>query len=224
MLPLTNSPAIDAVTNFVINYFATDQRGYPRLSGLHVDIGAVELQEATVTTLAASNITLSNALLNATVIPGDLFSYWYFKYGTNASYGSFSTTNTIPTTNTNAMSISYVLTGLTPGTNVHYQIFVNDGVSIKTGGDTNFTTLVIANNPSVLTGLSPFTNGAFGFSFTNVSGASFTVLASTNIALPLAQWSNLGLAMESPAGSGQYQFTEPQATNSVQCFYRVSSP
>jgi hypothetical protein len=76
----------------------------------------------------------------------------------------------------------------------------------------------------VLTGLSPFTNGAFGFSFTNVSGASFTVLASTNIALPLAQWSNLGLAMESPAGSGQYQFTEPQATNSVQCFYRVSSP
>jgi len=223
MPPLIGSPALDAVTNSVTNLFATDQRGYPRLSGTLVDIGAVELQQATVTTLAASNLTLSNATLNATITANELTNSFYFAYGTTASYGSFSQTNTLPA-GFNPVTTNAVITGLSPGTTYHYQALVYDGVNVKTGGDVTITTLVIAGNPSVLTGLTPFSTGAFGFSFTNVTGASFTVYASTNIAFPLAQWSNLGLAVESPAGSGQYQFTDPQATNNVQCFYRVTSP
>ncbi|HWV98526.1 MAG TPA: choice-of-anchor Q domain-containing protein [Candidatus Acidoferrum sp.] len=39
---LPGSPAIDAGDDFLTNSFTTDQRGYPRLAGLHVDIGAVE--------------------------------------------------------------------------------------------------------------------------------------------------------------------------------------
>jgi hypothetical protein len=53
---------------------------------------------------------------------------------------------------------------------------------------------------------------------------SFTVLASTNVALPFNQWSNLGTAVESPLGSGQYPFTDPQATNYSRRFYKVTSP
>ena len=37
-------------------------------------------------------------------------------------------------------------------------------------------------------------------------------------------WSNLGPATEIPPGSGQFQFTDHQATNHPQRFYRVSSP
>ncbi len=51
-----------------------------------------------------------------------------------------------------------------------------------------------------------------------------TVFASTNVAAPFNTWSNLGPAVESPASSGQYQFTDPQATNKAAKFYRVRSP
>jgi hypothetical protein len=82
---------------------------------------------------------------------------------------------------------------------------------------------IIANTPALLTGAG-LTNGGFGFSFTNTPGASFTVFATTNPALPGNTWSNLGPAVESPAGSGHYQFTDPNATNAIQRFYRVRSP
>jgi hypothetical protein len=123
---LPGSPAIDAGDDSATNTFATDQRGYPRRSGAHVDIGAVELQTAT--------------------------------------------------------------------------------------------------QPSMLTGLTRLGNGSFQFSFTNLMGASFTVFASTNAAWPLNAWSNLGAAHETPPGSGQYHFTDPQATNYLRRFYRVRSP
>jgi hypothetical protein len=66
--------------------------------------------------------------------------------------------------------------------------------------------------------------GGFGFSFTNVPGASssFTVWATTNLTQPFSNWTWLGHPTEAP--SGFYQFTDPQADNNVQRFYRVSSP
>jgi hypothetical protein len=60
------------------------------------------------------------------------------------------------------------------------------------------------------------------FDFTNSPGARFTVLTSTNLALPLANWTVLGPPVEAP--SGRYQFTDLQTTNRPQRFYRVRSP
>ena len=82
--------------------------------------------------------------------------------------------------------------------------------------------VVIASTPSVLNSPTRLGNGAFQCSFTNQPGASFTVLASTNLALPLNNWTSLGAPIESPAG--QYQFTDAQAANFTQRFYRVTSP
>jgi hypothetical protein len=65
------------------------------------------------------------------------------------------------------------------------------------------------------------------FNFTDIPGASFTVHASTNVALPFSNWTVLGAPVETPEGSySLYQFTDPQATNGsvVSRFYRVSSP
>jgi hypothetical protein len=67
-------------------------------------------------------------------------------------------------------------------------------------------------------------DGSFQFVFNNPSGPSFHVLASLNPAAPLITWSNLGPATELPAGSGHFLFTDHQATNYPQRFYRVSSP
>jgi len=40
----------------------------------------------------------------------------------------------------------------------------------------------------------------------------------------LDAWLNLGPAFETPPGSGQFQFTDPQAANHPQRFDRVRSP
>ena len=54
MPPAAGSPVIDAGTDLVTNYLATDQRGLPRLAGPHVDIGAAEFAPNTVMTSADS--------------------------------------------------------------------------------------------------------------------------------------------------------------------------
>jgi len=63
---------------------------------------------------------------------------------------------------------------------------------------------------------------AFQLSFSNTPGALFTVVATTNVALPLSNWTVLGSVTE--ISPGQFQFTDPQATNSPQRLYRVRSP
>jgi hypothetical protein len=65
-------------------------------------------------------------------------------------------------------------------------------------------------------------DGNFRFSFTNTPGATFTAWASTNVALPLANWTPLGYVTQ--FSSGQYRFTDLQATNHPQRYYRISSP
>ncbi len=76
--------------------------------------------------------------------------------------------------------------------------------------------------PTTLTSPTKSTNGAFQFAFTNSVGALFGVLATTNLSLPQTNWTPLGGVAE--IFPGQFLFTDPQATNSPQRFYRVRSP
>jgi len=63
-------------------------------------------------------------------------------------------------------------------------------------------------------------SGNVQFSFNNLSGPSYTLLASTNVAAPLNTWSNLGAPTEAPAGT--FTFTDLQVTNYPSRFYRVT--
>ncbi len=65
-------------------------------------------------------------------------------------------------------------------------------------------------------------SGAFQFGFTNTPGAGFTALTTTNLSLPLSDWSVIGSVPE--ISPGVFQFTDPQATNGPRHFYRVRSP
>lgn len=97
-----------------------------------------------------------------------------------------------------------------------------------TGGD--YGPIFMADNMSVTPAPPPIVlvqalclpNGAFQFSFANAPGSTNTVMVSTNAALPLTSWTALGGATE--IAPGQFQFTDPQATNSSSRFYRVRSP
>jgi hypothetical protein len=61
MPPLAGSPAIDAGTDAVTNFLAADQRGYPRLSGAHVDLGAVELQGVSANNAPVLKLTFTSS-------------------------------------------------------------------------------------------------------------------------------------------------------------------
>ncbi len=92
------------------------------------------------------------------------------------------------------------------------------------GSSTNTFVILPAVSPIVLTGVAIQPNGEFQFGFTNTSGASFSVVTTTNAALSLSNWTFLGIATETPSGSGQFQFTDAQATNDPQRFYLIRSP
>ena len=76
--------------------------------------------------------------------------------------------------------------------------------------------------PIVLTNAAWLPGGALQFSFTNVPGLSFTAFATTNVTLRLSNWSQLGAVAE--VSPGHFQFTDSQAANYAQRFYRVRSP
>ena len=76
-------------------------------------------------------------------------------------------------------------------------------------------TTIVLSNPAALP------DGAFQFGFTNTSGVSFSALTTTNLALPLTNWTLLGNVTE--IAHGQFQFTDPEALNYPQRFYRIRS-
>jgi len=66
------------------------------------------------------------------------------------------------------------------------------------------------------------TNGVFQFIFTNSPGALFTGLMTTNVSLSLSNWTVLGGVVET--SPGHFQFTDPEAANNPQRFYRILAP
>jgi len=74
----------------------------------------------------------------------------------------------------------------------------------------------------ILTDPQKLTNNGFRFAFTNSVGALFGVLATTNLSLPPTNWTALGGVVET--APGQFQFTDPQATNGGLRFYRAYAP
>jgi len=88
---------------------------------------------------------------------------------------------------------------------------------------TNITTIITTNwskwGPPKITG---YTTNTTPTLTTNGSANTATVLTTTNLLLPLTNWTVLGTVTDNPPG--QFQFSDPQATNHPLRFYRVRSP
>jgi hypothetical protein len=162
-----------------------------------------------VSVLPASGLTASTATLNAAVNPNGAFTVVYFQYGLTLNYGSYSSSTAFDATNV-TLSISNLISGLSPGTSYHFQFVAANGYGTTPSPNFTLTTTVQAANVN-LTRAVKLPGGAFQFSFTNFSGLGFTVLGATNLETPWTNWTVLGSPVESPAG--QYQFTDPHATN-----------
>jgi hypothetical protein len=75
--------------------------------------------------------------------------------------------------------------------------------------------------PPSLTDVRLQESGALELAFTNVPSAAFSVLCTTNLSLPVSEWTAIGAPVEGPPG--QYQITDTQPITS-QRFYIVRSP
>jgi hypothetical protein len=99
----------------------------------------------------------------------------------------------------------------------------SSGISARYVSDTVFaasSSALLGTPPDLIVFLN--TNGIVQLKFTNVIGAPFSVISSTDIFSPLSNWVSLGAALE--VSPGQFQFTAPDTTNAAQRFYRVRSP
>ena len=120
-------------------------------------------------------------------------------------------------------------TALGSGMGNSVEVLVVSGNVLYVGGD--FTTaggkvsayVAKANlNAPFLTEATKLPIGPFQFAFTNTPSTTFNALASTNAALPASNWTTLGPVTET--APGQYQFSDPAATNLPRRFYRVLAP
>ena len=112
------------------------------------------------------------------------------------------------------------ISNLTPGTRYHYQVVATNSMGASFGQDLAFDTLVL---PLIqFTGRLTGTPGAMQLSLASATGASFTVLSSTNLLLPVSNWTAIGTMTE--VSSGQYQFTDPGSSTNRQVYYRLRSP
>lgn len=104
-----------------------------------------------------------------------------------------------------------------------YTVVITNGAGSITSTVATLTVLLPPPiTPPQLSSVVMLTSGGFQFSFTNAAAANFTVLCTTNVALPLSNWTSLGPATET--APGQYQFTDPASASNAARYYRVRSP
>jgi DNA-binding beta-propeller fold protein YncE len=117
------------------------------------------------------------------------------------------------------------ITGITNGV-VSFSFTANAGAErtahLTLLGQTIPITQAASVTPPTLIVSQVLGNGVFQFAFSNNQDASFTVLSSTNVSLPLTNWTVVGAATNT--APGLFQFTTPPVTNDPQRFYRVRSP
>jgi hypothetical protein len=158
----------------------------PGLPASQMDFFALETAAPVVTTLAASNITATNAILNATVNPSGGPAAVYFEYGPTAAYGSFSATNILASGLDEAQAVAQAVTGLSPGTTNHFQAVAQNGLGTNFGGDLTFTT---APAPPAL-GISLAGGASPVLTLYGTPGFSYVIWSATNL-LPAITWTQL---------------------------------
>jgi hypothetical protein len=164
-----------------------------------------------VTVFSGENATFTITVTNTATLP---VTYSWRK-------GSTILTNIVLHSRTCSFTLFNVQTNVTltngPG---NYRVAVSNAASSGSGFASPFAELRVqqaVQRPAIIRyALQP--GGLFHLQISGTTGASYTVLASTN----LLDWRPLGPAAETTAGS--FEFTDADTPGHAQRFYRVRSP
>ena len=88
----------------------------------------------------ASGVTGTSATLTGTVDPAGHSTTWYYEFGTTAGYGT-KTASQSAGSSVGARAVSVPISGLAPGTLVHFRLVATNSAGIGYGADATFTTV-----------------------------------------------------------------------------------
>jgi alpha-tubulin suppressor-like RCC1 family protein len=95
----------------------------------------------TVTTLGATTITATTAVLNGIVNPNSSDCIVSFDYGSTTAYGTHVAGMPSSVSGSNDSAVTFTLAGLSAGTTYHYRINAASAVGTSNGSDQTFATL-----------------------------------------------------------------------------------
>ena len=103
-----------------------------------------------VSSAPATGITASSATLNGSVNPNGDATTYHFQYGKSTSYGSNTTSASLPAGN-RASAVIASIVSLSPSTTYHYRIVATNANGSASGSDATFTTSPAAALPPTVT-------------------------------------------------------------------------
>ena len=103
-------------------------------------LGLVATQVPAATTLAASSLGATTAVMNGSVNANGSYSTVSFDYGLTTSYGTNVAGTPALLTSTTGTAVSAALTGLLPATTYHYRVNATNAGTVVSGSDMTFTT------------------------------------------------------------------------------------
>jgi hypothetical protein len=93
----------------------------------------------TIVTLDASDVRITTATLNASVLGNGFATSFYFQWGGTTNYGNSTALQSVGNT-TNATMVQQVISGLSPLTTYHFRVVAISQNGISTGVDKEFAT------------------------------------------------------------------------------------
>ena len=244
-----NSPAVDAGNDAVTNTMAYDGRGpgFARFRGLHVDIGAYELDASllpspTIVSDNAGTVTLNNLThlgslpVSVVVNPNGLAASVWFQYGVAAGYGNATAPVALGSGSGN-VSTNLVLAGLAPGLTWHYRVAAGSAAGISYGPDRSVSVSVagdfngdgVVSQPELDAVYANYVTNSPWLFMTNVAGLGGTNVTFALEGSPLGAYTveystNLTDWLPLGAATPRYGFSDTNSTALPQRQYRLRYP
>jgi hypothetical protein len=194
---LTSNPIVSPSINTGVDYApglpSADKDENARIIDGRPDMGSYEYEKLSpsATTIAATDLTGTSAVIRGSVNPRGAQTQFYFQYGTTNAYGYISP-YIVAGAETESIPVNCLLSGLRSATTYHYRVVAKNENFTVYGNDltftTGFTSVVYVNkddntcggNDPCYTTIQTAINGASSGSAIKVTGGTYTEIFTLN--------------------------------------------